>query len=88
MDRPELLTVPEASSYLRLRPSTGRAWLLQRRIQHVKMGGRVLLRRCDLEKLVERSVIPAESLDGGEGKGRGMRSRHSCAENDDDAPRG
>jgi excisionase family DNA binding protein len=61
MDPPDLLTVPEAGSYLRLRPSTVRAWLLKRRIQHVKLGGRVLLRRCDLEALIARSIVPAKS---------------------------
>ena len=59
MDSPELLTVPEAGVYLRLRPSTVRAWILKRRINHVKMGGRVLLRRCDLDSLIANSLVPA-----------------------------
>jgi excisionase family DNA binding protein len=60
MDSQELLTVPEAGSYLRLKPSTMRAWVLKRRINHVKLGGRVFLRRCDLESLVIASLVPAK----------------------------
>jgi excisionase family DNA binding protein len=58
---PSLLTVSEGASFLRLKPSTIRAWILRRRINHVKLGGRVLLRRCDLEALIARSIVPAKS---------------------------
>ena len=56
---PELLTLPEASAMLRLRPSTLRAWILHRKIAHVKLGGRVFLRRGDCEALIRACVIPA-----------------------------
>ena len=59
IDLPRLLNVTEAASLLRLRVSTVRAWVLQRRVPFVKLGGRVLFRRSDLEKLIESSVQPA-----------------------------
>jgi excisionase family DNA binding protein len=60
-DTKDFLTIPEAADFLRLRPSTIRAWILQRRIPYLKLGGRVCLRRVDLEALVERSLVPAIS---------------------------
>jgi len=55
----DLLTVTESASLLRLRPSTVRAWILHRKIAHVKLGGRVFLRRTDCEALIAASVVPA-----------------------------
>jgi excisionase family DNA binding protein len=60
MDTQSLLTVPEGAATLRLKPSTIRAWILQRRIPHLKLGGRVLLRRSDLEALLRKSLVPAK----------------------------
>lgn len=57
----DLLTVPETASFLRLRPSTIRAWILRRQIPYLKLGGRVCLRRTDLEALLEQSLVPAMS---------------------------
>lgn len=54
-----LMTVPETASYLRLKISTIRAWVLRRRIPYVKMGGRVLFRRVDVQALIEKSFVPA-----------------------------
>lgn len=59
MDQSNLLTVVEGAAYLRLKPSTIRAWLLKRKIDFIKMGGKVLLRRSDLDKLIANSLIPA-----------------------------
>lgn len=55
----DLLTVPESALFLRLRPTTIRSWILHRRIPYLKLGGRVCLRREDLEALVDRSLVPA-----------------------------
>lgn len=61
MDRPsELLTVPEAAALLRLKPSTIRAWVCQRRIPYVKLGRLVRIKRTDAEALIRASLI--ESL--------------------------
>lgn len=58
----DLLTVSEAAGLLRLKVSTIRAWVLNRQIPHVKLGGkRVFFRRGDLEGLVTASVVPAKT---------------------------
>jgi excisionase family DNA binding protein len=54
-----LLTLPEASSLLRLKTSTLRAWVLRRKIPYVKVGRLVRLRRADVEALIVASVVPA-----------------------------
>jgi excisionase family DNA binding protein len=56
----ELLTVPEAAALLRLKPSTIRAWVCQRRIPYVKLGRLVRIKRTDAEALIRASFI--ESL--------------------------
>jgi excisionase family DNA binding protein len=58
---PELMLVPEAARFLRLQPNTIRSWILHRRIPYLKLGGRVCLRRADLDALVERSLVSATS---------------------------
>jgi excisionase family DNA binding protein len=55
----ELLTVPEAAALLRLKPSTIRAWVCQKRIPYVKLGRLVRIKRRDAEALIEASVIGA-----------------------------
>jgi excisionase family DNA binding protein len=52
-----LLTLAEAAIVLRLKVSTLRAWILHRKIAHVKLGGRVFLRKSDLEKLIAESLV-------------------------------
>jgi excisionase family DNA binding protein len=60
-DVSNLLTVAETAALLRLKVSTVRAWVLNRRIPFVKLGGkRVLFRREDLAALVASSIVPAE----------------------------
>jgi excisionase family DNA binding protein len=60
----ELLTVPEASEVLRLKPSTVRSWLLKRRVPFVKLGGRVFLRMEDVLALIEAGFRPANPAGG------------------------
>jgi excisionase family DNA binding protein len=62
MDKQNLLTVPEASDVLRLKPSTVRSWLLKRRIPFVKLGGRVFLRMGDCLAVIDAGVIPANPV--------------------------
>lgn len=57
MTQTDLLNVTEAASLLRLKASTIRSWLLERRIPFVKLGGRVFLRRADLQSLIDKSVV-------------------------------
>ena len=53
----ELLNLREASKELRLSIHTLRAWIYQKRIPFVRLGRRVLLRREDLENLVNESLV-------------------------------
>lgn len=55
----DLMTVAESAALLRLKPSTVRAWILEKRIPYVKLGGRVFLRRSDCEALIAASLVPA-----------------------------
>ena len=64
MKNQSLLTVPEASEVLRLRPSTVRAWLLQRRIPFIKLGSRVFLRMEDCLALIDAGFRPAQANGG------------------------
>ena len=60
LEQGDLLTVPETADLLRVKPSTIRAWLHQRRIPFVKLGRVVRIRRCDAEALVAASFVPAK----------------------------
>lgn len=54
----ELLTIPEAASMLRLKPSTLRAWILRRKIAFCKVGRLVRIPRQAIEQFVLSSTIP------------------------------
>ena len=54
-----LLTISEAAAMLRLRPSTLRDWILQRRIPYCKVGRLVRIRRADVDALIAASVVAA-----------------------------
>lgn len=57
----ELLTLAEAAKLLRLRVSTLRAWhLLRKNLSFCKVGGRVLIRRVDVDSFIQRSLIKPE----------------------------
>jgi excisionase family DNA binding protein len=58
---PELLDVPESANLLRLKESTIRAWMLNKRLPYVKLGRRVFLRRCDLRDLISNGFVPAKA---------------------------
>ena len=57
----ELLTIPETAKFLRLQPSTVRAWIHQRKIAFVKIGRLVRIRRADAEAYIASRVVLAES---------------------------
>ena len=60
----KILTVPEAADRLRLKPSTIRKWLFERRLAYVRVGRKaVRIRESDLEKLLRENYTPA--LKGG-----------------------
>lgn len=56
----DLLTVPETATLSRLKVSTIRKWILERKIGYVKLGRRVFVRREDLDSMIAESFIPAE----------------------------
>ncbi len=72
MDRipSDLITVAEAAALLRLQPGTVRSWILKRKVDYLKIGGRVFLRRSDLESLIATSIIPAKTSASGANSGR------------------
>lgn len=56
----ELLNLREGAKELKLSIHTLRAWIYQKRLPHVRLGRRVLLRKQDLEELVNKSVVEAQ----------------------------
>ena len=59
----ELLTLKEGAKELRLSIFTLRSWVAQRRIPFVRLGRRVMLRREDLETLINKNlVVPQERV--------------------------
>jgi excisionase family DNA binding protein len=57
----KLLDVTETAELCRLKVSTIRRWVANRRLTSIKLGRRVLFRRRDIEALIERSIVPARS---------------------------
>ena len=55
----KLLDVDAAAERLSVSPFTIRAWLRQRRLEHVKLGRRVLVPERAIRRFVERNTIPA-----------------------------
>lgn len=62
---PTLLSVACVAAVLGMSEATVRSWILYRRIEFVRVGRRVLVRRETLDKLIQNSTVPAE-------KGRGL----------------
>lgn len=54
-----LLTIPEASERLGLKPATVRFWIWTRRIEHVKVGRAVRIREETVRDLIENGIVPA-----------------------------
>jgi excisionase family DNA binding protein len=55
----DLLDVPKSASYLNLKNATVRAWILDGKLNYVKLGRRVFLRRQDLDELIAESLVLA-----------------------------
>jgi len=53
----QLLDIHETAEMLRLKVSTIRAWVLQRRIPYVKLGGRVLFLRGECEAFIRAGMV-------------------------------
>ncbi len=61
----KLLTVAEASERLGLKPSTIRAWLLQRRLPRVSCGRAVRIPAEAIELFIRENTIPARERSDG-----------------------
>jgi excisionase family DNA binding protein len=66
----DLLDVEEAAAFLHVKASTVRAWVLRSKIDYIKLGRRVFLRKSDLEALINASVVPAQAEHGVRAYGR------------------
>jgi excisionase family DNA binding protein len=55
----DLLDVEKAAKVLGISPKTLRDHVLHRRIDYVKIGGRVLFRSDTLWEFIERNTVPA-----------------------------
>jgi excisionase family DNA binding protein len=56
----DLMTVSETAAFLRLQPSTIRAWVCQRRIPFVKLGRLVRIKRTDAEAIITAGTVTAQ----------------------------
>ncbi len=56
-----LLSVREAAALLNIQQDTLRHWLCDRRLPFVKIGGRTMLKRQDLEAYIEAQTVPPEA---------------------------
>jgi excisionase family DNA binding protein len=56
----ELIDLKEGAKELKLSIHTLRAWTYQKRIPFVRLGRRILLRREDLEALVNEHLVEAK----------------------------
>ena len=54
---PDLLNLREGANELRISIHTVRSWIYQKKIPFVRLGRRVLLRREDLENLVNQNLV-------------------------------
>jgi excisionase family DNA binding protein len=71
MNQTELMDVRESAAYLHWRESTVRSHILNRKVDYVKLGRRVFLKRSTLDDLIERSTVHASA----ENNGRRVRLR-------------
>lgn len=55
-----LLTIPEASARLGLKPATLRFWIWTRKIEHVKVGRAVRVSEQAIQDFIDRGTVPAK----------------------------
>lgn len=61
----ELLKVGEFAAGAKIQVSTVRAWILHRKIEYVRLGGRaVRIPRSELERLIHEGTVPAKREPG------------------------
>jgi excisionase family DNA binding protein len=57
----QLLTLPEAAARLRVKVSTLRDWVLNKRIGYVKVGRLVRIPSAEIERFIAARTVPAQS---------------------------
>lgn len=57
----ELMNLREGARELRISIYTLRSWIYQKKLTHVRLGRRVLLRREDIESLISRGLVKSEN---------------------------
>lgn len=57
----ELMTPVDAARALHIKVSTIRAWILNKRISYVKVGGLIRFRTTDIEDFITARVVPANA---------------------------
>jgi excisionase family DNA binding protein len=55
------MTITEAAQFLRLSPKTIYSWTSQRKIPHLKVGGRLLFDEAELTKWLEQFKVAARA---------------------------
>lgn len=53
----QLMNVGETAVFMRLKESTVRSWILNKRIPYVKLGRRVFVRLSDAQQVIDSSVV-------------------------------
>jgi len=60
MTQPLAVGLGQAAAMIGIAPRTLRKWATERRLRSIKLGGRLLFRLHDLEKLLAENERPAE----------------------------
>jgi excisionase family DNA binding protein len=58
-NKPKYLTVEEAADEMRLSESTLRRRISERKINHYKVGGKILITPAEIERFMEANLKPA-----------------------------
>ena len=60
MDIGTIMTVPEAAKIMRIAEVTVRKWVSERRIPHVRLGSRIMIRQEDVIDFIGKNYHPAK----------------------------
>lgn len=58
----ELMNIEETAKYLRMSVPTIRNWIVQGRFPTVKVSGKILIKREDLEKFINDNTRPVKEI--------------------------
>lgn len=60
MDIGAIMTVPEAAKVMRVAEVTTRKWVAERRIPHIRLGSRIMIRKKDVIDFLDKNYHPAK----------------------------